>query len=79
MHFRIKQYILGSSDTFWDQMMHFRIKRCILGSDRAFFGTIIVGTLLFQIMGLYTRGLFQTDNRAAAESRMGDDKAGLDL
>ena len=35
--------------------------------------------MLFQINGLYTRGLFQTDDREAAESRMGEDKAGLDL
>ena len=38
-----------------------------------------VRTLLFQIIGFYTWGLLQTDDREAAKSRMGDDKAGLHL
>ena len=32
-----------------------------------------------EIISLYTKALFQTDNGEAAESRMGDDKAGQDL
>ena len=34
---------------------------------------------MFQITGLYTRRLFQTADRQEAESRMGDEEAGLDL
>ena len=35
--------------------------------------------MLFQIIGLYTETLFQTADGEEAESRMGDDEAGLYL
>jgi hypothetical protein len=38
-----------------------------------------VRDLLFQTIGLYTETPFQTADREEAESKMGDDKAGLDL
>ena len=34
---------------------------------------------MFQSIGLYTRGPFQTVDREVAKSRMGEEKAGLDL
>ena len=43
------------------------------------FSCDIHGTLLLQIIGPYTRTLFQTADRRGGRVRMVDDNAGLDL